>query len=207
MYLVLLRTPAFCLVALCVFAQTAHAQERRAQSCFQRPSPDCAGFVLTQIGIGTHLGSLYHGNSPVTSRFIVTVVGGYMVNVDSKNALGGALFFGANDVDGWVGVQGRYRRWFGQRLSLDVGLGVARTGRSLPSPMLMGETGINFGDRAAVFLQLQTVGNREWFSRREGAAFDNTYVAPSITVRLRDRWASGLAIGLTAFVGLLWAAL
>ncbi len=31
MYRVLLRTPSLCLVALCVFAQTAHAQEGRAK--------------------------------------------------------------------------------------------------------------------------------------------------------------------------------
>ena len=31
MYPILLRTPALCLVALCVFAQTAHAQEGRAK--------------------------------------------------------------------------------------------------------------------------------------------------------------------------------
>ena len=71
--------------------------------------------------------------------------------------------------------------------------------------MLMGETGINFEDKAAVFLQLQTVGNREWFSTRERAAFDNTYVAPSITARLGGRWGSRLAIGITALVALIWA--
>lgn len=192
----------------CAIGACASPTQLRAQTCFSRPTQDCKAFALVQFGLGMYLRPLTNPNPNLTaSKAVVTVDAGYMVSVGAKSALGGGIFYGANDNDGWVGVQGRFRRWLTDRLSLDAALGVAGTGESLPSPMLLGEVGLNLDDRASVFLQLQPVGNREWFTRHNPGAHSNTYIAPSISARIGGPKAAMLGLGLTALVGLFWAVL
>jgi hypothetical protein len=83
------------------------------------PAPRCDQFLITEFAI--HPRGTVEGEGPAT---YLTWEGGMMVNRD-ENAWGGALFVGVDGQAGTrIGMKGRYRRWLGPSMSIDVGAGL-----------------------------------------------------------------------------------
>ena len=150
------RAPAALAAAAALFVSAAAAQApardeartapRTDPFCWRgRPLPHCEDFALFELGFHTRLASTRltdtsaYFNGPtyvsvrpdVRSQFLWTV--GMMRNRDARTAIGGGVVLGANEQGGVFGLQGRWRRWLGGTMSLDVGLGGARV--STPEPV------------------------------------------------------------------------
>lgn len=141
--------------ALCVSTAAAQAPARDGVRtdpfCWRgRPLPHCEDFALFELGFHTRLASTritdssayFNGPSYVSrrpdvrSQFLWTL--GMMRNRDARTAIGGGFVLGANEQGGVFGLQGRWRRWLGGTMSLDVGLGGARV--ATPEPVTRTQT-------------------------------------------------------------------
>ena len=110
-----------------------------------RPLPHCQDFALFELGFHTRLASTqlrdsidsFNGPSyawrrpDVRSQFLWTV--GMMRNRDARTAIGGGFVLGVNEQGGVFGLQGRWRRWLGGTMSVDVGLGAAQVATPEPA--------------------------------------------------------------------------
>ena len=176
---------------------TGSPAEVLAQACFRDTHRGCEAVWITQLGVGWYLRDLGDDEA----RFLAMVDVGYLAAIDSLNAVGGTLVAGANDVDGWIGLQARYRRWLSTKASLDVGLGAAMPGRSIQAPLITAVLGVNFTESQSVYLQLQPINSRDWRSEE----FTGTKLVPSVTFRAGSRLGLILAGSLSALLGAFWA--
>jgi hypothetical protein len=106
-----------------VLAQQSPAGDAAAKSlCFAgRPREYCSSFLLTQARVQYRL-------SPATAdpvRWYVTADIGWMKNISRRDALGVSVFGGPEIgfEEAQYGLRGRYRRWVGERSSIDVSMG------------------------------------------------------------------------------------
>lgn len=111
-------TAMVCSVAV-VAAQEPMAVRAADDLCFRaQPRAECRAFFLTNSGPYVQLDALD------VDRLRFTVDWGAMVNVSSKNAVGGSWFvFGQSGDNVSTGPVLRWRRWLGPTESLDVALG------------------------------------------------------------------------------------
>lgn len=101
------------LAAAPAHGQTQELPRSAANPCFHaRPAPACGTFLLTTAG--PYLG---------TTGLRGTVDWGFMANTSSRNAFGASWFVSLEDDELSTGPVARYRRWFEQGRSLDVGVG------------------------------------------------------------------------------------
>ncbi len=110
---------AFCLLSLAGLVALA-AQASTNHLCYRaRPKPACSAFVFTSFGGYLLLSS---DNSGVTP-FREVADWGAMVNVGTKDAVGGSVF-ASLDRDGFaLGPAARYRRWLSAAASVEVAVG------------------------------------------------------------------------------------
>ena len=100
-----------------------------------QPKPDCAAFLLTNAGSYVMLGRSSGGATP----FRGVLDYGFMVNVNTRDAIGASVF-ASLDRDGFAaGPAIRYRRWLTPSASLEVAVGKSVAG----NPSL--QTGAVFG--------------------------------------------------------------
>lgn len=171
-----------------------------AQACFRNTRPECEALWIAQFGLGAYLGGL----SSEWAKTIATIDVAYLVRQGPRSAVGGGVLLGSNDVDGWVGAQARYRRWLSDRTSVDGALGVAMTGRSMKSPLLTAELGVNLRDRVSLYAQLQPIAEVQ---NTRPVTFSEHRLAPSVSARFGSTFGAGLVIVVSALLGLSWAVL
>ena len=83
-----------------------------------RPAAWCRAFVLTEVGFN----SAQYGPRPY-NEYVIQYEAGAMLNVTSRDAVGGTIVFDGPHKENW-GVAARYRRWITYGMSFDVAPGV-----------------------------------------------------------------------------------
>lgn len=137
----------------------APASEGRA--CFQpRPMPLCKSFFITEFGVQ------YFVSPPPgvhnQRRLLGTWELGYMRNRSERDAVGGSLFLSTNDQANRIGVRGRYRRWVGGGVAVDVSpaLIVFESDENLEGSGKLGAAlgaGVSFHDYVGINTQVEAV--------------------------------------------------
>jgi len=123
----LARTAALAAAGVVLAATGAAAQRAmgaavpasEGRACFQpRPMPVCKSFYITEFGVQ------YFASQPPgihnQRRLLATWELGYMRNRSENDAVGGSVFLSTNDQANRMGVRGRYRRWVGGGVAVDV---------------------------------------------------------------------------------------
>lgn len=179
-----------------------------AAACFAgNPLPQCKTFWITEVGYYHRAfggGSLQQSVPPGAYRrpdlynhFAWEL--GRMSNRGPRAAVGGTLLIGGGGSGFRYGVKGRYRRWVGERSSLDVSAGplgvVTRSQYSEPRISGYGITGgvaLGWKDWAAVTVNADAVRGQ---GRNAGALYGG--------VRLGSYPAIVATAGIAAYIGLL----
>lgn len=125
----LIATVTVCSVST-VAAQESVAVRPAQGLCFRcRPYPECRAFFVTNSGAYFELGGR-SGANPM--RGIVDW--GAMVNLSSKDAIGGSWFVSVAENELSTGPVLRWRRWLGPTQSLDFAVGTPVAGGNLARP-------------------------------------------------------------------------
>lgn len=181
------------LTAAMLLASPLHAQ----QFCLRgKPKPDCGSMLVLQYDVGTRLNP-----SPdpefADERMSVAWDLGVLVNRGDRTALGLTIFERSDlDVGNRHGMRLRWRRWIGQRSSIEVSPGLVFGGSgafaSLRRPSGSLQIAADHGDLIGVTLELQADRYRQgtdlalFFGVRGGS-----WLAPVI----------GLGLGTLAAIG------
>ena len=125
------------LLVVVVSAQLSSAAPDPTPLCWRaRPADTCRSWVVTETSLEMPLFSTYslhplgvgvvEENEDFGGR--VTFTGGMMVNRSPKTGVGFTATLSLDDADELLPsrVEGRYRRWTGQRTGVDLSLGLAR---------------------------------------------------------------------------------
>lgn len=127
--LALIATATVCSVST-VAAQEPVAVRPTHDLCFRcRPYPECRAFFVTNSGGYFQLGAR-RGANPM--RAIADW--GAMVNLSSKDAIGGSWFVTVAENELSTGPVLRWRRWLGPTQSLDFAVGTPVAGGNLARP-------------------------------------------------------------------------
>jgi hypothetical protein len=106
--------------ALAQGAQDSAAGPPAAPLCYRaRPKPACSAFVITNFGGYVVLGGDQLNDTP----FREVADWGLMVNVGTRDALGGSVFASLDRLGFALGPAVRYRRWLSSSASLDLAVG------------------------------------------------------------------------------------
>lgn len=98
-----------------------------APGCALHPAPECRYFGVTDLGLafGSTRKTRFNLNFDTAEpRREMVIEGGVMRNVDSHDAVGVTWFLALDNNGGSTGPAARYRRWFTNLRSLDVGVGI-----------------------------------------------------------------------------------
>lgn len=174
----------------------AASQPLAAQACFApHPLPRCRSYWITEAGLSARLDP-----HPQTEGASATLELGYMANTGARSALGAAVFLRGGEPVGGVGIRPRYRRWLGEKVSLDVAPGIvlkALSGGqfSLRSPGFSGQVALNIGSGFGVTGQVD-VARIEFSGFANGNSTDVAWYAGA-------RLGGGLGLGgMLGFLGL-----
>jgi len=121
-----------------------------AQSCFSAHRlPRCRSYWITEAGLSTRLNP-----EPMFSAVLLTLDAGYMVNYNARSALGATMFLQSSG----MGLRPRYRRWLGDRMSVDVAPGIVLKAMgdqiARRAPAFSGQLGFNVGPALGVVGQV-----------------------------------------------------
>ena len=109
-------------LALTPFADVT-AQQWTSRLCFSaKPLPRCRSFLVTEAHVRYRLSGPEPGAYPTAEL-------GWMVNGRGKHSYGFSVF-GGQDItweEARAGLKGRYRRWLGKGMSLDLSAGLVLT--------------------------------------------------------------------------------
>jgi hypothetical protein len=164
--------------------------------CFAaRPGPYCTTCVLTQIEfvdlLGSHPGTNDRG-------YVVFEVGG-VHNIGSRNGVGLNLYAAGNGDQSRFGVQGRYRRWIGSSVALDLAPGVllfASDNESFDYPGFVGEVTATYRGLIGVTGGVEAISWKTYGFYSDGSWRDYTSRVSS------TRWYAGVTAGGGAGLGL-----
>lgn len=166
------------------------------QACAQ---PNCQDPWVTEMRLGRFFGFSGEDRSP----FLITIHAGYLRAFGDNQAIGGGALIGANDIDGFVGFEGRYRRWLSPETAVDVGLGIVPfAGQSLETPHIMGNVAVNHGT-VGVFFHMQPLKDLNPTTDE----FTETETVSAIGLQLNGGLGRKAALILLGVVGLAWASL
>ena len=119
------------------------------------PSPECDGVVITEFFIASYLAvtERHHGRATISGSLNF----GYLHNVGSRSGIGAGIRLGFDAHDGRLGLMGRYRRWVGYRMSIDVSPGFYFRDRNEEQitglyPVGSLDLSVNYSDRVALVL-------------------------------------------------------
>lgn len=151
-------------------AQDSTARGASGPLCLHaKPKPDCSAFFVTNAGGYVVLGGNNGGET--TLRGVLDY--GFMVNVNTRDAIGGSVF-ASLDRDGFaVGPAVRYRRWLTRSASFEVAVG---------TPLVVAD-GVNAG---SVFGLLKWSPNH-WFALAARPELIRQPVCGPTTCTLRSR--------------------
>jgi hypothetical protein len=147
-----------------------------------RPLPECASFMITELG----LGRMTRSGAEQSSRFVLTGDVGYMRNISPLSAVGASLHAATTNGGSSLGVKFRYRRWLKGaqsrpgRASVELGAGLMLFGhekcwvpvndhdcaewgdcedyRAIAYPRPVVSASLNLGDIASLMLQIERAG-------------------------------------------------
>ena len=130
-----------------------------AQTCFRgKRSDSCRSFFITEFGYASRLNQ---SPDPSKDNFLYMWEFGFMVNRSERSALGGTLYFGADDNGTRFAIKARWRRWLGDVGSLEVAPGIIVAGDDnhfdLNLPGFTGEVALNAADLFRVFLMVEVI--------------------------------------------------
>ena len=115
------------LAVIVIFPETSFSQnEPKSNSgckdCFNaKRFPACCSYWVIDAGVGIFTSSFGYSHSSIVMGFTDL---GFMINLNEKTSMGGTLF-GAFDEDRHrAGVRFRYRRWLGDKTTLDFSPGI-----------------------------------------------------------------------------------
>lgn len=161
-------------------------QVRTSRPCVNaKPSPHCRSFLVTEAHVR------YRLSGPDPGAYLTAELG-WMVNGRGKHSYGFSVF-GGQDITWEVargGLKGRYRRWLGKGMSLDLSAGVVLTStgdgflRSDKAGVTVGG-GINFG-ALAVTVEFDYIPAEEyvppetWRPWREGPDTPAIYLGAAL---------------------------
>jgi hypothetical protein len=187
---------AVLIVVALAAANLAPLRPLHAQACFTpHPLPRCRSYWITEAGLSARLDP-----HPGTEGASATLELGYMANMGARSALGAAVFVRGGEPVGGVGIRPRYRRWLGERVSLDLAPGIvvkALSGGqfSLRSPGFSGQVGLNVGSGFGLTGQVD-VARTAYGGFANGKATDVAWYAGA-------RLGGGLGLGgMLGFLGL-----
>jgi len=153
------RAFRFTLLLILVLPVISHAQ-----ICFRgHPKPRCAGFTILEFSAATRLNKLNKKAGPSDwSGAYFYWSAGYLHNLGTRSALGGAFKITA-DSDGYrYGLVLRYRRWLGPKWCWDVAPGVFLGGKD----NFTSDVAINYGDWVGLAIGLDALrsagGETSW---------------------------------------------
>jgi hypothetical protein len=102
-------------------ANAAPQGEAAGKACYRgRISPPCRSFWITEFGGAWYTVPPLGQEAPEGREFLFLWELGWMRNRSAHEAVGASVFFATNDEVMRAGVRGRYRRWLGDGLSVDV---------------------------------------------------------------------------------------
>jgi hypothetical protein len=165
----------------------------------------CSSFLLTEAGLFVPL----TGQAPDQNLFGSVDVGG-MKNVGSRAAVGASGFWESGSDHNRGGVRLRYRRWRGDRLSVEFAPGVVLAGNdAYDAPGFIGQAALNVGDLMSVVVE----GEHErytltpWYWNGSSTVPGPTQHASNTTLRVGLRAGSYLGAGTMLLAGIGIAAL
>lgn len=165
-----------------------------------RPYPGTRSFLITEFGVMQRLDPYpwkFGG-----SRLAITFDLGWMKNVSTRSAVGFSGYAMPGDETTRLGIRGRYRRWLGDRLSVDVSPGVIlggeNAGTNYDAPgYVLGAT-LNAGDLVAVMVDAEVA--RSWTFAEEDPPFLTRETHTDVTWRVGGKVGSGLGLAASAVV-------
>jgi|GEM_PF-2180468 len=91
------------------------------KACYRgRPSPPCRSFWITEFGGAWYTVPPIGQEAPESRELLFLWEMGWMRSRSARDAVGASVFFATSDEVMRAGVRGRYRRWLGDELSVDV---------------------------------------------------------------------------------------
>jgi hypothetical protein len=169
----------------------AHASMSQAQVCFRgHPQDRCSGFMVLEFTAAAQLQQEpAPGGDP--GRIYLSWEAGYLQNLGTRSALGGAFRVAVDDDGHRYGAVLRYRQWLGPSWSLDLSPGLLAGGSmnftTLSFPSATAAVAVNWADRVAFTLGADQL-------RRS----DGTHWAPYAGLRFGTWWAPVVTMGLIA---------
>ena len=164
------------------------------------PLPKCKSFLITEFGLGYTAGYNFYLSGDL----------GLMVNKNEHSARGLILSYRASSVAHYgivsrIGLKPRFRRWLGQKSSLDLSPGLVYkmdergNNRSLG---VLGEVGLNLLPWLALTSQLEIIPKGRLFPLQYGGDERKTYVGFDVGFKMGGKPGTIIAAVSAALIGL-----
>ena len=162
-----LSIAALALLILSAAAQSAEPPTKRGHLGLGRmPDADCRSFWLTEVAYLYRFSQDYdkepwpgYYSSHNNVNFYFSADVGWMKNLKNRNAIGGTLYIGLDDMGSRVALKPRYRRWLTRTIHADLSLGMILliTGGWDNAAGFTGNISIGIKDLVSVIVQYETI--------------------------------------------------
>jgi len=182
---------------------------RQGCHCFlARPKPRCSSFWIVESSLLFRQAekNVREGKA----RFLMTGNLGYMVNLDTMNAIGGSLFASGDDDSGKFAVCFRYRRWIGRRMSLDVAPGIILSANDnysdpkTPGFVMTVSLGMPNWFFCTVHYEVIKTSGDYWTSDRNLKYVENTQSSLYMGIKTSHWWALTWPVVMIILIGATW---